>query len=94
MATHGTVSKFQPNKEDWSTYVEQLTFYFTTNGVTEDKQQRSILLANCGTATFKLIKSLLEEGKIQTAPFKDLVALHGAEPLRTETVGDRSALQI
>ena len=75
MATHGTVSKFQPNKEDWSTYVEQLTFYFAANGVTEDKQQSSILLANCGTATFKLIKSLLEAGKIQTTPFKDLVAL-------------------
>ena len=56
-------------------YVEQLTFYFAANGVTEDKQQSSILLANCGTATFKLIKSLLEAGKIQTTPFKDLVAL-------------------
>ena len=75
MAMHSSVSKFQPGKEDWSTYVEQLNFYFIANGVTTDEKKRSILLSNCGSATFKLIKSLLDEGKMGTTPYKNLVEL-------------------
>ena len=37
MAMHGSVSKFQPGKKDWSTYVEQLNFYFIANSVTTDE---------------------------------------------------------
>ena len=72
---HGTVSKFQPGRDDWSTYVEQLDFYFIANGVASEEQKRSVLLANCGSATFKLIKSLLEEGKMPSSPYADLVGL-------------------
>jgi len=74
MATHGTVSKFQPGKEDWSTYVEQLNYYFAANGVTAEETKRSVLLANCGSSTFKLIRSLIEADKIDTTPYNDIVA--------------------
>ena len=49
---HGTISKFDPSKEDWSTWIEQLKFYFTANKVTDDDMKRSILLANVAPATF------------------------------------------
>ena len=60
MATHGTVSKFEPATEDWSTYIERLKYYFIANGVDTEDKKRSILLANCGPATFKLVRSLVD----------------------------------
>ena len=59
MATHGSVGKFEPGTVDWSTYVEQLQYYFSANGVEAADKKSSILLANCGPAIFKLIRSLL-----------------------------------
>jgi hypothetical protein len=76
MATHSTVTRFQPGKDDWSTYIEQLNFYFIANGVTDAaKKKRSILLANCGSAAFKLIRGLLEEGKMEATSYEDLMML-------------------
>ena len=59
MATHGAISKFNPGRDDWSTWIEQLKFYFAANKVTDNDTKRSILLANVAPATFKLAKSLL-----------------------------------
>ena len=59
MATHGTVSAFEPGKEDWSTYVERLNHYFVANGVEDAAKKRAILLTACGASTYKLIRSLL-----------------------------------
>ena len=89
MATHGTVSKFQPKKEDWSTYVEQLTFYFAANGVTEDKQQSSILRHSYVQTHQELTGGRQDPDNTVQGP-----GCTGTEPLRTETVGDRPALQI
>ena len=32
MATHGSVSPFNPEKEKWSAYVEHLDYYLVANG--------------------------------------------------------------
>ena len=55
MATHGSVSAFEQSKEDWTSYVERLDFYFTANDVTIDVKKRAILLSACGASTYKLI---------------------------------------
>ena len=67
MATHGTVHPFHPAKEEWSTYIERLSFYFSANDVTTDEKKRSILLSNCGSATFKLVQGLVETPLAETA---------------------------
>lgn len=75
MATHGSVGKFEPGTVDWSTYIEQLQYYFSANGVEAEDKKRSILLANCGPATYKLIRSLLPAASVSTTPYNDLVKL-------------------
>ena len=53
MATHGVISKFNPGGDDWSTWIEQLKFYFAANKVTDNDTKRFILLANVAPATSK-----------------------------------------
>ena len=75
MATHGAVSTFDPNMEDWTTYTERMKHYFVANDVTDADKKRSILLSACGPATFKVIRNLVEEGKLDTTPYDDIVKL-------------------
>lgn len=76
MATlHGSVGAFDPETEDWSTYVQGLEFYFASNDVTtEPKINCSILLANCGPVTFKLVLSLAET-ELKNTPYATLIQL-------------------
>lgn len=74
MAMHGSISEFKPGgKEAWSTYTERLGYYFEANGVQDAGKKRSILLAVCGPATFKLIKSLTDS--LETKSFEDICSL-------------------
>ena len=75
MATHGTVSMFDPSTEDWMTYTERMKHYFVANDVTDADKKRSILLSACGPATYKVIRNLVEEGKLDTTPYDDIVKL-------------------
>ena len=54
MATHGSVSAFDPSVED------HLCYYFVANDVTDGAKKRSILLAACGAPAYKLIRSLVQ----------------------------------
>ena len=76
MATHGSVSAFDRSKEDWTSYIERLNFYFAANDVAAEAKQRAILLSVCGASTYKLIRSLVSEpDKLNSTPFKDIVKL-------------------
>ena len=76
MATHGTVSAYEPGKEDWSTHIERLNHYFVANGVQDAAKKRAILLTACGASTYKLIRSLLPTAEaINTTSYADLVKL-------------------
>jgi len=46
MATHGVISKLNLGRDDWSTWIEQLKFYFAANKVTDNDTKCFILLAN------------------------------------------------
>ncbi len=75
MATHGTVPQFDPSEDGWTTYIERLNQYFIANEVDNAGKKRAILLSNCGPHTFKLIRSLVETGTLETTPFTDIVKL-------------------
>ena len=76
MATHGSVSAYDRSKEDWTSYIERLNFYFAANDVTAETKKRAILLSVCGASTYKLIRSLVSEpDKLNSTPYKDIVKL-------------------
>ena len=69
MATHGSIPKFHPGKEDWSMWITQLQYYFMANKVTEDDQKRAVLLSNVAPSVFKLICNILGD-ELPTATFE------------------------
>ena len=75
MATHGSLSNltFEPNKEDWSSYVLRLKYYFKANRVTESDEKKSILLTAVGPATFRRIGSLLTMARLDSIGYDGLV---------------------
>ena len=75
MSTHGSVKNFNPQSDDWPTYIERLEHYFVANDVTEAAKKRSILLMVCGTPTYKLLRSLVEGGKLDSVSYAGLVKL-------------------
>ena len=64
MATYGKVKPFNPKTDDWEVYQERLRFYMAANNITDATLQRSILLTVCGEQTFRLLRSLVPEGKL------------------------------
>ena len=64
---------FDPQNDDWPTYVERLGHYFVANKVTEEAQKHSILLTVCGTSTYKLLRSLVRPGTLDSTSYDDLV---------------------
>lgn len=56
MATHGKMSSFDPNKEQWT----RLDFSFEANNVTSAETKRAIFLTVCGPTTFQLLRSLVQ----------------------------------
>ena len=74
MAVHGALAAFNPRQEDWSEYSERLTFYLSTNGITTDAKKRAILLSCCGSATFRLLRSLVLPRALEEFSFDKLMA--------------------
>ena len=64
MATYGKIKPFNPAVDEWAIYQEKLQFYFVANGIEDALKKRSILLTVCGDSTFKLLRSLVPDGKL------------------------------
>ena len=77
MATHGMMKLFNSQVDDWPTYVERLQYYFVTNDMTDAAKKRAILLTVCGAPTYKLLRSLVPDGKLDgdSATYDSLVKL-------------------
>jgi len=56
MATQGSVLPFDPDKEDWSTYVERLDYYLVANEVEDDAKKVAILMSNNGPTVYGTIR--------------------------------------
>ena len=77
MATYGKIQPFNPASDEWTLYVEKLQFYFVANGIVNAVKKRSILLTVCADSTFKLLRSLVPDGKLDAddVTYDSLVAL-------------------
>ncbi len=60
MAGYGKIKPFNPSTDDWNIYQEKL---FEANNIAAAKK-RAILLTVCGDSTFKLLCSLVPDGKL------------------------------
>ena len=91
MATHGSIPKFHAGKEDWSTWIAQLQYYFSANKVTDDDQKRAILLSNVAPSVFKLIRNLLGDNL-------DMATLNISQSrevfLPAKTLGNHTTIQV
>ena len=67
MSLHGTLSSYDPTKESWSIYIEQLNQYFIANDVVDATKKRDILLSAC-------VRSLADD-KPDLKSYDDLVKL-------------------
>ena len=73
MATfHGHIPEFTGNADEWRIYAERLVHYFN---IDKEEKKRAILLSVCGTATLKLINSLLTPDDLATKSFAEIVKL-------------------
>lgn len=75
MATHGSIKPFVPATDDWEIYEERLQHYFIANDVEDAGKKRSILLTVCGAPTYKLLRSLVQNGDVGSVAYGDLVKL-------------------
>ena len=76
MATfHGRLLLYSGVPDEWEIFTEQLPHYFTANGVTDKDQQQAILLSTCGTATYKLLKTLVTSAALTTKTLEEPIAL-------------------
>ena len=75
MATHGSVVQFDPNKEEWTSYVEHLNYYLIANEVTEDTKKCAILMSGCGPTTYKTIHSLVDSETWKIIKYSELIDL-------------------
>ena len=73
MAVHGTLGSFDLEVEDWTEHMDQLSYYFMANGISENAKKRTILISCCGPATFHLMKSLVFPDPLTDFTFAQLV---------------------
>ena len=69
---HGTIAEFSGITEDWEAYMEQLESYFVTNNITATAKKRAVLLSLCGTAMYKIIRSVVAPEKPTEVPYAEL----------------------
>ena len=74
MATHGSMIVFNPTEDDCPTYVERVQHIFA-NGFTHDGQKASILLTLRGNTTYKLLRSLALNNKLESISSTTLICL-------------------
>ena len=85
MATYGHLGEFDNSKEDWKSYIERLTQYFTANDIDSPLKQHAILLSVCGSSTYQLIKNVLAPRVPTQVEFGKLMTTH-LQPPPSETV--------
>ena len=75
MATLGKLTEYDPEQEEWGSYVERLEFFFTANDITDAEKKKAILLSSSGSKTYKLFRGLTAPAKPGDMTFAELVKL-------------------
>ena len=73
MATYGSIGEFDPEKEEWTPYVERLGEYFIANDVEDATKKRAILLSSCGHSTYQTARRLFAPTKLNTQTYGKVV---------------------
>ena len=73
MATRGGIGEFSGEAADWESYIERLENYFVAHEITDAAKQRAMLLSQCGSATYKLVRSLVAPQKPNEVEYAALV---------------------
>ena len=73
MATIGKIEEFDPEKEDWPSYMEWLGHFFTANGINEEARKKAVILLVIGPSAYKLIQSLVSPRKPGDLEYKNLI---------------------
>ena len=58
-ATFVRIGEFEPEKEDWTFYVERLGHFCHANGIDDEDKKRSVFLSVIGPGAYKFLRSLL-----------------------------------
>lgn len=58
MARIDKLTEFEPEKQTWADYIEQVEFYIEANNITGDTKKRATLLTAIGAKNYAIIKSL------------------------------------
>ena len=85
------IREFDPEKEDWRDYIEQVEQYFVAhdlNGDAKEPTKRALFLSGVGSTTYVTLKSLLAPAKPADKTFDEIVALQPA------TFGGRTELPL
>ena len=75
MVTHEQFSEFNPQREDWTSYIRRLHKYFIANGINESAKTKAILLSIVGVETYQLMRNLIAPAKPTGKSFDQLVKL-------------------
>ena len=75
MATLGKLTEYDPEREEWGSYVERLEFFFTANDITDAEEKKAILLSSSGSKTYTLFRGLTAPAKPDDMTFAELVKL-------------------
>ena len=57
--------------------MDRMKHYFVANDVADGDEKCSILLSACGPATYKVIRNLVEDGKLDTISYDDMKLVKG-----------------
>ena len=75
-ANHGSIGAFDPDMEEWRSYIEHFKQYCTSNDIADGKK-RAVLLSCCGPKTFSLIRGLVAPEKPGEKTYEALTELVG-----------------
>lgn len=76
--SYGTIGPFDAATEDWTSYEQRFTFFFTASKITNADNKQAILLTIYGAATYTLFRSLAAPKKPSEVPIADLLKLAAA----------------
>ena len=66
---------FDPIIKDWTTYTDRMKYYFIANDTADVDKKYSVLLLACRPATYEVNQNLVEDGKLSTMSYNDIVKL-------------------
>ena len=71
--TIGQIQEFQPDNENFSSYIERVQLFFTENDIAEDKKI-AVLLSMVGSKNYSLLRSLVAPRTPKDLSFDELVS--------------------